>query len=292
MDLDMDKKINLLTRLKTLNLEMTESEKRIAEYILNNPEEIYNLKIEDLSNKLEMSLPTVFRFTTKLGFKGFKDFKVELIKDIAIGMNIEVEDIEAESIEATTKNIFEKISSNLKETLSLINYKDLSRAVDFIIKAKRIVFFAVSSSISVAFDSYSKFLRAGFNCFYDADAYTQRILSTQCTNKDVVIGISFSGESVEVVECLKNAKNNSANTICVTTFYKSPITDFSDICLYTAPVHSYYQKVDLPSKMSQTAILDSLYLNVVLSDRKRALNFISRSEEELIRFKTVFKGKI
>jgi len=45
----------------------------------------------------------------------------------------------------------------------------------------------------------------------------------------------------------------------------------------------------LPSKMSQTAILDSLYLNTVLRQRKRALDYISRSEEELRRYRKIFK---
>lgn len=285
----MNKKVSILTSLKTLYLDMTDSEKLIADYILNNPEEIYNIKIEELSKKLNVSPPTVFRLAKKLGFEGFKDFKIELIKDMAIGINIEIEDIDSESIEGTTRKIFDKINNNLRETLSLINYDDLGKAVNFILKAKRIIFFAVSSSISVAFDSYSKFLRAGFNCFFNEDTYTQRVISTQCTNKDIAIGISFSGESIEVVECLKNAKNNGASTICVTTFLKSPITEYSDVCLFTAPVHSYYQKIDLPSKMSQTAILDSLYLNTVLRQRKRALDYISRSEEELSRYRKIFK---
>ena len=285
----MNNRINILTRLKTLNLEMTDSEKLIADYILNNPEEIYNLKIEDLARKLNLSLPTVFRFTRKLGFEGFKDFKVALIKDIAIGMNIDVSDIGDEGIEATTNSIFEKITGNLKETLSLINYDDLDKAVNLITSAKRLVFFAVSSSISVAFDSYYKFFRAGFTCFYNIDSYTQRDIATQCTSRDAAIGISFSGETVETVESMRIAKKNGAGTISVTTFFNSPISRYSDVCLYTAPVHSYYQKIDFPSKMSQTAIMDSLYLNVVLKNRKKALDFISRSEEEHMKFRNSFK---
>jgi DNA-binding MurR/RpiR family transcriptional regulator len=284
-----ENRFSLLTRMKALSLEMTESEKMIADHILNNPEEIYNLRIEDISKKLSLSLPTVFRFTKKLGFEGFKDFKVELIKDMAIGMNIEVTNISDEGVEAVTKNMFEKITGNLKETLSFINYRELEKAVNIIAASKRIIFFAVGSSTSVAFDTCSKFIRAGFNCFYNIDTYTQRDISTQCRHGDVATGISFSGESIEVVGCMRNAKKNGADTICVTTFMNSPITEYSDICLYTAPVHSLYQKIDLPSKMSQTAILDSIYLNVVLKNRNKVLNNISRSEEEHIRFKKLFK---
>ena len=286
----MDNHINVLTRLKTLALDMTESERLIAEYILSNPEEIFNLKIEDLSKKLNISLPTVFRFSKKLGFEGFKDFKVALIRDMAIGMNIEVENIDEDSIESITKNIFEKMCSNLQETLSIIDYDKFSRAIKILTSSKRIIFFAVSFSTSVALDAYTKFTTAGFNSVYDKESYMQRLISTQCTSKDAVIGISFSGASREVVDCMKNARDNGAKTICLTSFMKSPITEYSEISIYTAPVHAQYQRIDLPSKMSFTAILDALYINSVLKKRESALEYISRAEEELRKYNKTFQG--
>ncbi len=285
----MDKRINTLTQLKALSLDMTDSENLIASHILDNPEEIYSLKIEELARKLNISLPTVFRFAKKLGFEGFKDFKVALIRDMAIGINIEAENIDDDSIESITKNVFEKVNSNLKETLSVINYDDLSKTIDLVAGAKRLVLFAVSYSKPVALDCYLKFLSAGFNCIYDTDTYTQRVISTQCTCKDVVIGISFSGASPEVLDCMRNAKEGGAKTICITTFIKSPITEFADIRLYTAPVSSRHQRVDIPSKMSYIAILDSVYLNAVHKNRGRALDYISRTEEELSKYNKTFK---
>ena len=285
----MNNKISCLTQIKTLYPEMTDSEKSIADFILSHPEEIYSLKIGNLARETGVSLPTVFRFTQTLGYEGFKDFKVNLVKDMAVGLNISIEDMNGNSLENLTHNIFEIVEKNLKETRSLIDYDSLARAIKGIVNAKRLIFFAVSSSLSVAFDSYSKFLRAGFDCLYDSDTYTQRIRSTQCRKGDVVIGISFSGESIEVIECLKNARENGAMAICITTFMKSTITKFADIKLFTAPVQSYYQKIDLPSKMSLTAILDVLYLNAVLHDRKKALKYISKSEEELNKFSKIIK---
>ena len=84
---------------------------------------------------------------------------------------------------------------------------------------------------------------------------------------------------------MKNAKENGALSLSITTFMKSAITRYSDITLLTAPVLSLYQKIDLPSKVSQTAILDVLYLLVVLKNRERATRFISKAEEELSRSK-------
>jgi len=286
----MDKKVNLITKIKTLYPGMTESEKNISDCILTHPEEVYSMQIETFAKKLFISTPTVFRFAQKLGFNGFKDFKIALIRDIAVELNISIECIGNENdVETVTRNIFKKITGNLKETLSLIDFGQLKEAIGKIKKAKRILFFAIGSSLPVAFDSYMNFLRAGFNCFFNMDSYIQRTISTQCSAGDVAIGVSFSGESIEVVECLKNAQENGADTICVTTFIQSTITKYSNIRLFTAPVRLEMQKIDLPSKKSHTALLDVIYLNVVLQNREKALKYISKSEEELDKFKKFIK---
>ncbi len=279
--MNITKRINCLSKIKILYPEMTDSEKKIADYILGYPEKIYKISINELAKIIDVSLPTVFRFAKTLGFEGFKDFKIELIKDMAIGLNISVEDTEDSSIENITNNIFQKDINNLKETLSIIDYEDLKNAVDSILKSKKIIFFAISSSISVAMESYSKFIRAGFACYYNPDSYSQKIISLQANTYDTAIAISFSGESVDTVRCLKNAKENGAKTIAVTTFMKSSITKYADIVFLTAPVSSYYQKIDIPSKISQNALLDSIYLNVVLKNRQKSLKYISRAEIEL-----------
>ncbi len=287
---DLPGKINILTKMKSMLPNFTDSEKLITSFIMENPEKVYNLQINDLAKILNISTPTVFRFAQKLGFKGFKDFKVELIKDIAIEFNISFNQTDSgDDLKNNTVNIFNKVIENLKETSNFIDYNQLKQAVYHLRKAKRIIFFAIGSSLPVAFDSYMNFLRAGYNCFFNIESYSQRIISTQCNQNDVAIGISFSGESIEVVECMKNAKVNGAKTICVTTFMNSSITKFSDIKLFTAPILFEIQKIDIPSKKSQAVLLDSLYLNVILQNRKEAVKYISKSEEELTKFRKLSK---
>jgi len=143
----MNQKISCITRIKTLYPEMTGSEKDIADYILNNPEEIYNLKIDTIANRLSISLPTVFRFAKKLGFKGFKDFKIELIKEMALGLNISVGNIEEGDLRKTTENIFKVMAGNIEETLDLLDYSNLEKAIESLHNARRTFFFGVSSSV-------------------------------------------------------------------------------------------------------------------------------------------------
>ena len=131
-------KINLLTKIKSLYPNITDSEKNIADLVLNNPEDIYTLSIKDIARKSKVSLPTVFRFAQRLGFNGFKDFKVELIKDISVGFHISPEGIQDGSIEAVIKKVFEKEITNLKETLSNIDISAIKEAAEVIFHSNRI----------------------------------------------------------------------------------------------------------------------------------------------------------
>jgi len=275
-------KTNTLTKIKSLYPAITSSEKDIADFILNKPEEIYRMTINDLAEKAKVSLPTVFRFAKRLGFQGFKDFKVSLIRDIGVGLHFSPEDFNEDSIEGITASIFEKEIANLKETLANIDYQALEEAVKAIAGAERILVFAVSSSLPVAMDLSWKLSLAGLTSQFNSDIYTQEILAVNSRKSDCAIGISFSGNSVEVVNCLKKAKTNKSKTLCVTTFMNSAITKYADIKLFTSPVKALHQKIDLPAKISQIAILDVLYLLVVLQNKNRAPKSISRAEEALL----------
>jgi len=276
----MNSNVYCITKIKTLFPGLTELEKVVADYVLRNPDEIHKLNIKEFAEKVSISAPTIYRFTRTLGYEGYNDFKMDLIKDLTLRMNISLENFSDESIESITRNVFGKDIENLKETLLSIDYDSIKKAVEIILNSKRIVFFAVGASLPIVFDSYLKFTRAGFNCFYNTDFYVQKIISIQCKKEDVAIGVSFSGESKEVVDCMKNAKSNGSKTISITTFIKSKITEYSDVNFFTIPVKSTYQKIDLPSKISQIALLDSLYLNVVLQNKKNSIKYITKAEEE------------
>jgi DNA-binding MurR/RpiR family transcriptional regulator len=275
-------KLNTLTKIKSLYPEITVAEKAIADFILNKPEEIYRLTIKDIASRTNVSLPTVFRFARRLGFDGFKDFKVALIRDIGLGLYFSPEEVSDESVEGITASVFENEINGLKETLANIDYKAVDETVNAILQADRLIFFAVSSSIPIAFDFNWKFCLAGFSCFQSSDVFTQEMVSKTSKKREVALGISFSGGTREVVRCMENARKNGTTTICVTSFINSPITAHSDIKLVTAPVQTMYQKIDLPSRIAMIAMLDVVYVSTVLKDPHKLSRNISKAEEALL----------
>jgi RpiR family transcriptional regulator, carbohydrate utilization regulator len=274
-------KMNLITRIKSVYPNITVSEKRCADLILANPEEIHRLTIKELAEKVEVSLPTVVRFARRMGFKGFKDFKVALIRDVAMGYFVSHNGAPQKGGKGTIRMVFEKEMENLRETMMNLDEAAMQQAVTAIGSAERVLLFAVSSSLPIAFDFNWKLSIAGFSSFQSADVYTQALTAKNSRPTDVAVGISFSGASAEAVHCLALARANHTPTICVTSFIDSPITRHADIRLFTAPVRSSHQAIDLPSRTSQLVLLDALFYLMVQQDPNRLSRKITRGEAEL-----------
>jgi RpiR family transcriptional regulator, carbohydrate utilization regulator len=275
------KKLNLITRIKSVYPTITASEKRCADLILTKPEEMGHLTIKELAAQVEVSLPTVVRFARRLGFEGFKDFKVALIRDVATGYFVSPDGARRKGKTSTIHMIFEQEMANLRETMMNLDEAAMHKAVKAIAGAERVLLFAVSSSLPIAIDLHWKLSIAGFTSVHSLDVYTQQLNAKNSRPDDVAVGISFSGASRDVVHCMASAQANGTRTICVTSFINSAITRHADIKLFTAPVQSSHQAIDLPSRTSQLVLLDALFFLIVQQDVNRISRIITRAEADL-----------
>lgn len=275
--------MNTLTLIKSLYPEMTESEKGIADFILGKPEQLFQMNIQDLAAAADVSIPTVTRFSKRLDFEGFKDFKISLVRDISVGFHFQPDTLSDESVEKMTRSLFEKEISIFRETMESLDYKAIERAAQALLKADRILLFSVSSSNPATLDCLWKLSMAGFTCIHSEDVYTQEMIARNSGKKDAALCISFSGRSKEVVDCMRTAYENGAATICITSFMDSPVTKFSKIKLFSAPVAAAYQQIDLPSKLSHMIIFDAVYLYIILKGGEAVANNINKNEANLLK---------
>jgi DNA-binding MurR/RpiR family transcriptional regulator len=111
----------------------------------------------------------------------------------------------------------------------------------------------------------------------------QAIASAHTTDKSVVIGISHSGHSKDVIESMRVAKSNGATTIALTNHGKSPIEKVSSIVLHTVSDETNYRVLGLSSRITQLAIVDTLYSYLVLK--------IKGVEEQIDKTELVLRSK-
>jgi DNA-binding MurR/RpiR family transcriptional regulator len=171
----------------------------------------------------------------------------------------------------------------LQSTEKLLDEEEFIRAAKAILAAKHIYVFGLGSSSPVATDIAHKFLRCGLYCHAYTDNHFQIIVSCSLTPDDVVIGVSHSGNSRDVVEALRFAKKQGASTICLTNYGKSPITneDVSDIKLFTSSVETKYRVHGLASRIAQLAIADALFVYVSMKRGEKAIHNFEKVDQGL-----------
>jgi DNA-binding MurR/RpiR family transcriptional regulator len=290
---DLNNKEFITIKIKSIYNQLTRTNKKIADFLLNNPYKIYNTNLKEISLEIEVSEAAIVKFCKFLGLKGFTELKIDLIKEISLGLDFpEKEIIDHSSIRSITNYMLEKDIGNLRSTVNNLNYKSLEQIVDKIIKAKKIILVAVGASVSVAYDFFCRISRINLNCICNFDSDNQRVSCSLASKDDVVIGISLFGESFSVVDSLKIAQKNGATTVCITSFIKSSITKFADIKLFTVSLESEFQKIDIPSRLSQMFIFDILYMNVAIKRKKESISAIIKAEDSAFIYKNINKKKM
>lgn len=199
----------------------SEKEKRIATYLLKNNDVISNINISTLAKETETSPATITRFAKKLNQDGFVDLKIQLSM-LKNNRNMN-EDLHSEVYHFYTKVI--------ENTEKIVKKSDLEIAVNSIKLAPRIFIFGVGSSGLTALELTQRLLRMGLNVISTTDSHMMLITSAMAMKNDLVIGISASGETVEVNDAVMHAKENGANVLSITCFTESTLSKISDTSL-------------------------------------------------------------
>ena len=167
-------------------------------------------------------------------------------------------------------------------TKKVLKSDQLALAAQAILSAKKVVLFGLGNSASIALDAQHKLMRAGINAVAYSDNHMQSISASHLCEGDVAIGISHSGSSRDIVEALQIAREKGATTISITNKGRSPITKQSDIVLNTASDETQYSILALNSRISQLALIDSLYYYIAYSLDEEGRKAIDDTEQALM----------
>lgn len=259
-----------LLRIQGLRDSVKPAEKRLAEYILDNPERVTALTMEQLAENSASSYATIYRFVKKLGYPGFKEFRNSLIHSIAKGegssdlndaLNFfeiaRVPDVPA--ICSTTQAFF---NQTVTECVSIVDPNVVEEAADMLLAADRIFFVGVGTSYISALYAFSRFVRIDLNCSHEALVTMGRLRTSLLKETDVLFAISSSGRSREVVDLARLARDNGAKVIGLSDFAISPLTKLSTVNLHTTPRSSVGSPMSMafPLIVGQIVIIDILYL--------------------------------
>ena len=267
-----------LIKLKATINNLNPATKKVADYVLANPLDVIENNIVDLSNKIDVSQFSIINCIKAIGYKGYKDFKMSLAKDINPNdMHFLFEDINSEDDYYTMLvKITQKKIQCLNDTLKLIESSNFCKAVEMISAASRIEIYAIGYSAFAAENAHLNFRRINKECVSYRDPHYQKIAASLLKPEDVAIGISASGASESVVKSLEFAKNNDAKTIAITANQNSPITEYADLTLLTTYSEPVFLKDTNSSIVEQVTLVSALTIAIATKDAPGA--FLSLSE--------------
>jgi len=262
---------NCIGKIRSYYARLSEKEKKIADYILDNPEKIIHSTINELAEDLNVADATVFRFCKRIGFKGYQAMKIALASEIIKPIQQIHEEIsENDTVKTVTEKVFKSNVQTLDNTLQILNETSIEKAVDLLKNAQRVEFYGTGGSAVIAMDAFHKFVRTGIKAFTFIDSHFQLMSASQLSDTDIAVVISHSGTNKDTLNILKTAKVNGAKTISITGYPKSPIAQLADVALITSSEETEYRSEALSSRIAQLSLIDALYVNIMILNKETA----------------------
>ncbi|MDM8313061.1 MULTISPECIES: MurR/RpiR family transcriptional regulator [Clostridium] len=262
----------------------SETEKAVIGYLLKNPEDVMNLNVRELADKTFSSPSTIIRMCQRVGFEGYKDFRQTMIYEIASKNNKrdnEIEDVsQYDSISEIIKKVTYKNIASLEETMNLVDDETLEKCVEIIDNAKNICLYGIGASLCVARDAYLKFLRLNKQCTINDDLHSQLLQAKNMNSNDVGIVISYSGYTVEMIECMRIMKENNVPLIAITRNTPSIVAKLGDYVLYIPSTEPTFRSAAMVSRMAQLNIIDLLFTALMNREYEKSLKVIRNNSIE------------
>jgi RpiR family carbohydrate utilization transcriptional regulator len=271
---------------------LTPTEEKIVAFIEGNISEMIRLSISELAARCDASESGIVRLCKKMGFKGYQDMKIALAQYVASNDEVKhlQQDVElGDSVAEICTKVFNATVQSLRDTESVLSTQNMEQAVNWIQNAGSINFYGVGGAGAVATDAYFRYLKLGIPCQAFTDAQNQINRSLTLGEKDVIVAISHSGKTRDLLLSLKTAKERGAKIIAVTQMGKTPITKLADLVFYTSSNETVFRHDAMASRIAEMVILDSLFVCGAIKNYKSVVRFYEESFElfESLRVDTI-----
>lgn len=260
--------------------EIFSAERKVADYILRDPEHTVRINVSELAEVSGASDATVIRLCKHLGYKGFYQMKLQLAHDLGrdqlISGNIQSGD------SGNWEDVLKEVAANLIQTKNNINGEALVKCVDWILKCETVHLVAIGNSIPSTLDLAFRLGRLGIRST-SSSISEQQINSVDLGSKeDIVIGVSHSGSSKQVLLAFEMAKKRGMKTIAITDLLRTPVEKEADITLSTGIEYSSVYIFGAASHVFITAILDILIYQIDRAKRVAEKNALTDDVEYLL----------
>lgn len=270
----------IFKRFDEMKNNFTKSEEKLKDYIIENLDKIKSYNASELANETGISQATIVRFSKKLGYKGFPEMRIALNKEEDQNQNIFHHKVNiTDDFYTTNKKIVYLNTSSLENTLELVKEDDYKKTINLIDNAKKIMIFGVGGSYLIAKDFAYKLLKLGKFVYAENDPQIQVSNLNSFTKEDLVIAISHSGSSKEVVKLVDIARKREVPVVSITKFAVNPLGKKSDINLKTSANEETFRISSITARIAQLTVVDMLYVHLIKENYEKYSQYIGISKD-------------
>ncbi|WP_349627266.1 MurR/RpiR family transcriptional regulator [Arthrobacter sp. C9C5] len=262
---------NALLMLRQALPGLSTTESRVAQAVIDDPT-ILDRTITEVAALCRTSPGTVARFCQKLGFSGYRDFRIEVAaaagREQAQRDRFKVDDGEINRTDSAedvvTKIAYQEVLA-IEETAKALDLETLDRVAAAIAASTRIDVYGSGSSGLTAQDLQQKLYRIGLSATAFSDMHLAWASAALQRPGGVALAVSHSGLTTETCNALKIARAAGATTVGITNFPDSPLTDYCDFVLTTQTRENRYRAGAMSSRIAQLAVVDILFVRIAQS---------------------------
>ncbi|HEY7662446.1 MAG TPA: MurR/RpiR family transcriptional regulator [Xanthobacteraceae bacterium] len=265
---------------------LTQSQKRIAEYIVEHPQAVAFSTVDQMAGELDVNPSTIVRFTYRLGLNGFPDLQ-ERMRELVRGQLSRTGDPTSESpvaghLEGTSFGAsLSHDWQNLHHAIANIDAAGFARAVNILAHARRVYVVAGFTTFPVAhyFALVLDRLRTDISLLASNDAFaTPRIIEMK--SEDCVLAFTFPRYAAATHRIALWAKENKAKVIAVTDSPISALGQIADVVLLAPSAGTGMQN----SMVAPMAVANALLNGVAAVKGTSALERYSRHDRLMNRW--------
>ena len=253
-----------LIAIKSNYNSLTKVEKKIADFVLENRNNVIHMSIGELAANVGVVKSAIIRLSKSLGFLGYAELKISLAMELSKNKQLKFTPYisKEDDAGAILDKIFSANVKTLHDTAERINRKALGEVVDLLCNANAIYIYAIGTSSAIGSDFQYRLMQLGYMSFFFNDVPAMKVSTMNIKPGDVAIGISHSGRTVATIEALELAKAQGAKTVCITSYPESEITK---ICEY--PIEIYSDEVQYPmeaisARIAHMSVIDAISVAV------------------------------
>lgn len=260
---------------------LSPAEKRVAHWVLENPEACLHTPVAMLASRANVSEPTVVRFCRSVGCGGLKDFKLRMAQSLADTRSRYHSDVKSDdTFREIAMKVFAGSNRELNSALNQLSSEALRAAVDAMLNCRQIVFKGVGASGIVALDAHHKFFRLGIPCTAYTDLPTITQAAAIADNSYVIVAISKTGDSLALAAAAQTARDRGAAVITLTGVHSALAQAGSiNLCLNSNEDTSLY--TPMSSRLAQLCVLDALQICLATSLGTEATDKLKRTKAAL-----------